>query len=235
MLIALLITPPNLRADECLPLKARNPEGNYITPGVMGDIVYRRVNGFELSMDAYVQKRGNFRPAVIVIHGGGAVSGSRKAFVGQFLEMLTRAGYNWFSIDYRLGGIKNYNDALDDLRAAIGFIRCHAKEFRVDPNRVALLGEDVGANLAASLASDASARVRAVVFIGGLDGLEKVSDLASLLVVHGTADRESSAAQAERYCDAIRDGGGRCEYMPVDGGIHRPENWLPVSGVTKKK
>src|SRR5262249_45174478 len=116
------------RAGECLPVKVRNPEGNYIVPGVMGNIVYRRVDGRELALDAYVQKRGDARPAVIVVRGGGWDSGSRIAFVGQFLETITRAGYNWFSIDYRLGGVRNYKNALDDLRAATDFIRCHAKE-----------------------------------------------------------------------------------------------------------
>jgi acetyl esterase/lipase len=108
LLLACFLAPIEARAGECLPPKVRNPEGNYIVPGVMGEIVYRRVEGRELALDAYAQRRGLNRPAVIVIHGGGWESGSRIAFVGQFLEMLTRAGYNWFSIDYRLGGIRNY-------------------------------------------------------------------------------------------------------------------------------
>src|SRR5215470_4895548 len=142
--LAFLLASIDARASECLPINIRNPEGNYIVPGVMGDIVYRRVAGRELALDAYVQKYGRKRPAVIVIHGGGWESGSRVAFVGHFLEILTRAGYNWFSIDYRLGGIQNYKDALDDLRAATDFIRCNAKQFRIDPDNIALFGEDAG-------------------------------------------------------------------------------------------
>lgn len=35
---------PPLKGDEpCLPLTARNPDGNYIVPGVRGAIVYRRI------------------------------------------------------------------------------------------------------------------------------------------------------------------------------------------------
>lgn len=116
LLLLLCLFSVESRADDCLPIKVRNPEGNYIIPGAMGDIVYRRVNGRELALDAYVQKRGDRRPAVIVIHGGGWSSGSRIAFIGQFLETLTRAGYNWFSIDYRLGGVKNYRDGVDDVQ-----------------------------------------------------------------------------------------------------------------------
>jgi alpha-L-fucosidase 2 len=250
LLLALAFASIEARAGACLPVKVRNPEGNYITPGVMGDIVYRRVNGVELSLDAYVQKHGRNRPAVIVIHGGGWDSGSRIAFVGQFLEMLTRAGYNWFSIDYRLGGIGSYKDALDDLRVAIDFIRCHAGKFRIDRNNIALFGEDAGAHLAAMLAAERPAGVKVAVLISGFYDLREISYLKSqipnldllteaspitrittrmpaALVVHGAADREAPPEQAVKYCDAIRQAGGRCEFLAVEGAIHRAENWLP--------
>jgi alpha-L-fucosidase 2 len=250
LLIAFGFASIETRAAPCLPVKVRNPEGNYIVPGVRGDIVFARVNGRELSLDAYVQKHGNRRPGVIVIHGGGWVNGSRIAFVGQFLEMLTRAGYNWFSIDYRLGGIQSYKEAMDDLRAAIDFVRCRAKDFRIDPNNIALLGEDAGAHLAAMVAAEKPAGVKAAVMIGGFHDLREIPNIKSqipdpellieaspiirvtktmpaALVVHGTADREAPPELAARYCDAIRTSGGRCQYLPVDGAIHRAENWLP--------
>src|SRR5262245_60581050 len=249
-LLACALAPIGGRASECLPINVRNPEGNYIVPGVMGDIVYRRVNGKELALDAYVQKYGRKRPAVIVVHGGGWESGSRVAFVGQFLEMLTRAGYNWFSVDYRLGGIQNYKDALDDLRAATDFIRCNAKGFRIDPNNSRLFGEDAGAHLAAMLLAEKPAGVKAAVLIGGFYDLREISNLKSqisnheflaeaspithvskttpaTMIVHGAADREAPPEQTTKFCDAIRQSGGQCRYLPVDGAIHRAENWLP--------
>jgi acetyl esterase len=255
LLLVCAFAPIEARAGECLPINVRNPEGNYIVPGVMGDIVYRRVNGKELSLDAYVQKHGRKRPAVIVVHGGGWVSGSRVAFVGQFLEMLTRAGYNWFSIDYRLGGIQNYKDALNDLRAATDFIRCNAKKFRIDPNNIALFGEDAGAHLAAMLLTEKPEGVKAAVLIGGFYDLREIPNLKSrisnlesqlpeflaeaspithvsrampaTLIAHGAADREAPPEQAARFCDAMRQSGGHCQYVEVDGAIHRAENWTP--------
>jgi alpha-L-fucosidase 2 len=249
-LLACALAPTGARASECLPIYVRNPAGNYIVPGVMGDIVYRRVNGKELALDAYVQKRGRKRPAVIVVHGGGWESGSRVAFVGQFLEMLTSAGYNWFSVDYRLGGIQNFKDALDDLRAATDFIRCNAKRFRIDPDNVALFGEDAGAHLAAMLLTEKPAGVKAAALIGGFYDLREIPNLESriqnseflaeaspithvgpgapaAMIVHGAADREAPPGQAARFCDAMRQSGGRCQYVEVDGAIHRAENWTP--------
>jgi alpha-L-fucosidase 2 len=250
-LLACALAPIGARASECLPINVRNPEGNYIVPGVMGDIVYRRVNGKELALDAYVQKHGRRRPAVIVVHGGGWESGSRVAFVGQFLEMLPRAGYNWFSVDYRLGGIQNYKDALDDLRAATDFIRCNAKRFRIDPDNIALFGEDAGAHLAAMLLTEKPAGVKAAVLIGGFYDLREIPNLESrisnseflaeaspithvsasapaAMIVHGAADREAPPGQAARFCDAMRQSGGQCQYVEVGGAIHRAENWTPL-------
>ncbi|MDX2029858.1 MAG: alpha/beta hydrolase [Blastocatellia bacterium] len=217
-------------AAQCLPLAVRNPEGNYIIPGAKGDIVYRRVDGIELSMDAYVQPRGGRRPGVMVIHGGNGDTGSRVAFVGQFLETLTQAGYNWFSVDYRLGGPAKAPDALGDLRAALDFIRCHAREFQIDANNLALLGEDAGAHLAAMLAAERPAGVKAAALLGGLYAQRASVNSKSMpatLVVHGTNDREASPEQARAFCDAIRAGSGSCAFHPVEGASHRPENWWP--------
>ena len=99
--IVLLIMTRAATAQPCPALQVRNPAGNYIVPGVKGDIPYSG----DLALDAYVQQGSARRPSVVVIHGGGWSSGSRVAHVGQILEALTRAGYNWFSLDYRLGGI----------------------------------------------------------------------------------------------------------------------------------
>lgn len=217
-------------AGECIPLKVRNREGNYIIPGAQGDIVYRRVNGKELSLDAYVQRRGKRQPAVIVIHGGGFESGSRITFVGQFLEMLTQAGYNWFSIDYRLNGSENHKDALEDARAAIDFVRCHARRFRIDPDRIALLGEDSGALLASMLAAEKPAGIKATVLIGGVYNrhVNISPGMPETMIVHGTADSEAAPEQAVNFCDSLIKAGNRCDYFPIDGGTHRPENWLPT-------
>jgi acetyl esterase len=247
LLLTVGIAAPAARAADCPPVQVRNPEGNYIVPGVRGDIVYRRVGGRELALDAYVQRRGKRRPAVVVIHGGGFTSGSRVAFVGQFLEMLTRAGFNWFSVDYRLGGPSRAADALDDLRAALDFIRCRADEFQIDPERIALLGEDTGAQLALSLAAKNPAGVRAVVSIGGAFKLDDIVNYAAepapesadsgapslrrtaadTLVVHGAADREVPAEHASDECRRLRASGTACDFVPVEGAIHRAENWRP--------
>jgi alpha-L-fucosidase 2 len=210
-----------------------------MVPGVLGDIVYRRVEGVELSLDAYLQKRGSNRPAVIVVHGGGWTSGSRIARVGQLLEMLTTAGFSWFSIDYRLAPEHSFAAALDDLRAAFEFVRSHAKELRVDPNRIALLGEDTGGQMATLLAAERPDGLAATVSVGGVYDLRPLlgdsglgkhvrEGMAPVMIVHGGADTQVSVHEALRYRDALERAGVRTRFLEVPGASHDAENWWPV-------
>jgi alpha-L-fucosidase 2 len=217
--------------------------GDVIVPGTINGIVYRRVGARALEMDGYQQPGTGRRPAVIVIHGGGWTSGSRVSYVGQFLELLTKAGYNWFSIDYRLDGSGEIDSAVSDLRAAIEFVRGHARELRVDPERIVLLGEDTGATMAAMVAMDPAARVSAQILIGGRYPLPKGPKEAAggqtpkdakpwggpkTLLIHGTDDREVAPEMASQFCREMNVGGQNCDYRAVEGASHRPENWWPA-------
>jgi acetyl esterase len=231
-------------AAPCPAVQVRNPDGNYIIPGVQGDIPYSG----GLALDAYVQRGDRARPSVIVIHGGTWSSGSRAAHVGQLLEVLTYAGYHWFSVDYRLAGVGRYEESLGDLRAAVSFVRCRAPEFGIDPDQLVLLGEDSGAHLAALLAAERPAGVIGAVLLGGFYdlattaavrelGAERlrrasptrriVARMPPLLVVHGGEDTEAPVDAARRFCQGVVEAEGRCRFIEADRASHRVENWWP--------
>ncbi|MGH8637298.1 MAG: alpha/beta hydrolase [Burkholderiales bacterium] len=232
-------------AQPCPALQVRNPDGNYIVPGVKGDIPYRG----DLALDAYVQRTPGRRPSVVVIHGGAWTSGSRSAHVGQLLETLTAGGFNWFAVDYRLGGLARVDDALEDIRGAVRFIRCQARRLGIDPDSLVVLGEDSGAHLAALLAAERLPGVMGAVLVGGFYDLSAtpvmtkdldssllaraspigriVPKMPPLLVVHGSADTEGPIDQARRYCSTVERAGGRCTLLEVPGASHRSENWWP--------
>ena len=243
--VAIVFSVP-VQAEQCPALHVRNTDGNYIIPGVLGDIPYSG----GLALDAYVQRGDRRRPAVVVVHGGGWTAGSRSAHVGQILELLTRTGYHWISVDYRLGGVSRYEESLDDLRAALTFIRCRADELEIDPDQLVLLGEDTGAHLAALLAAERPRGVIGAILIGGFYDLAAIASVASelrpdrlaraapiarivapmppLLVVHGEADSEVPVEQARRYCSEVRRAKGQCQFVNVSGASHRSENWWPT-------
>lgn len=219
-LIILLASSQASPAKTCLPFRVGNPAGNYIIPGTKGEIIYRRINGAKLVLDSFSQPDGKLRPAVIIIHGGGYHSGSRVAFTGQFQQLLTQAGFNWFAVDYRL---TNNAEAASDVATAVQFIRCHAAKFKINPKKILLLGEDVGAEIALSVATNKSNQIHSLISIGGKFTEPINSPEIPALFIHGTADNEMPISQIE----AIFKSQNQYDFFPVEGGIHRAENWRP--------
>jgi len=72
------------------------------------------------------------------------------AFYRHWGPFLAEAGYAVFAIEYRLAkpGQKSYPAAVYDVRAAVQFVRAQAASLAIDPERIALMGDDAGAHLA---------------------------------------------------------------------------------------
>lgn len=152
-------------------------------------IRFGEVAGRELSLDVYSPpQRERLRPAVLLIHGGGFVGGSRTdADIVAAARHLAQAGYIAFAIDYRLVDLAQRGPAwpapLDDVQRAVRWVRAHAPTYGVDPARIGAYGISAGAGLAAHLGVRESAepahddlaafssRVHCVVALAGpMDG-----------------------------------------------------------------
>ena len=120
-------------------------------------------------MDASVPGGPGPFPAVIVVHGGGFTGGSKTVFITPILQPLTDANFAWFSINYRLVPETNLHGQTDDVLSAVQWVHDHAKEYKVDPKRVALLGESAGAFLVdyVAIMAPKDLRVAAVVSFYG--------------------------------------------------------------------
>lgn len=121
--------------------------------GLWKDIAYARPGGRPLLMDAYVPSGPGPFPAVIIAHGGGWEAGDKVTYISPILEPLARAGFAWFSIDYRLTPYVHVPEQLDDIRSAVRYVRAHADRFHVDPSQIALLGESASGHLVAQVGS----------------------------------------------------------------------------------
>jgi len=122
------------------------------------------------------------RPAVVFFHGGGLVMGT-PLWDWDEAQDIAALGYVTFMAGYRLFGEYTGEDPwpaqLDDAQHAIQWVRAHADEFNVDPDRVCAIGFSAGGHLAAMVgttdASDGSdpelagtsSRVDCVVTLSG--------------------------------------------------------------------
>lgn len=130
------------------------------------DIEYSRAGGTSLRLDASIPDGSGPFPAVIIVHGGGWVRGDKRVDVTPLFKPLSDAGIAWFSINYRLANDPLlFGIAVHDVEAAIRFVKENAGEYRIDPDRIALIGESAGGQLAgmAALNGAPGTSVKAVV------------------------------------------------------------------------
>jgi acetyl esterase/lipase len=101
----------------------------------------------------YMPKGQGPFPCVVANHGGGWRIPSTDAFQ-YFAPWLAAQGYVVYTPTYTMAkkGQPSYPFAVQDLQAAIRFLRGNAKEFRLIPERIAALGESAGGYFAAMLA-----------------------------------------------------------------------------------
>jgi len=122
------------------------------------NVLYGNADGQDLSMDIYIpigtepSSESPLRPAIVFIHGGGWVGGDKSAYV-DYCSWFARRGFAGFNINYRL--VKpdgnQWPAQINDAQLAVRWVRDHADEYRVDPNRVGVFGDSAGGHLVALL------------------------------------------------------------------------------------
>lgn len=101
-------------------------------------------------LDLYLPKKtadGKPVPVVVFIHGGGWSGGDRKGYLGQAANLAATGNYAAISVGYRLSGEKIWPAQIHDCKAAIRWIRAHAKELNIDATRIGATGGSAGGHL----------------------------------------------------------------------------------------
>jgi len=137
------------------------------------DVEYSRPDGIPLQLDLETPDGPGPYPVVVFVHGGDFVAGNRKTVSKTLVAELRQAGIAWASIEYRLAPKYHFPEPIDDIEAAVRFLKARAKKYRLDANRVALMGESAGVLLVSYLGSVAhgDSSVAAVVSISGTHDL----------------------------------------------------------------
>ncbi|MDT0688907.1 pectinesterase family protein [Salegentibacter sp. F188] len=145
------------------------------------NVVYKEVDDEILKADIYAPKTENGQnyPAVLLIHGGGWLTGSKEN-LRPMAQDLAKNGYVAITATYRLGARASYPAAVVDLKDAVKWMRKNAEKYNIDRSKIAILGASAGAQLAtligvtpnASIYSgdntEVSDEVQAIVNIDGI-------------------------------------------------------------------
>jgi len=187
------------------------------------------------TLDIYLPEQGNGPfPVIVSIHGGGFAFGdNRGAELAAALAGLER-GYAVVGVNYRLSGEAIFPAPIQDVKAAIRFLRANATAYKLDPARFATWGSSAGGNLSAlagtsggvfelsdpgSINADQSDRLQAVVdWYGPVNFLTMDAQFAASGTkgqTHGTADSFES-----------KEMGALITSIPEKVALANPETWI---------
>jgi acetyl esterase len=88
----------------------------------------------------------------IFLHGGGWTLGDLSTYEPLCRRLANELGANVLWVEYRLAPEHPFPAALDDAVAAVHWVSKHGAELGLDPERISLIGDSAGGNIAAVLA-----------------------------------------------------------------------------------
>ncbi|MEZ6053295.1 MAG: alpha/beta hydrolase [Planctomycetaceae bacterium] len=186
-------------------------------PIVEENVTYGVADGTELKLDLARPAGDGPFPAIVFIHGGGWYLGDRHGYRDE-IEAAARRGYVGITITYRLMQFDEsqketttattiFPAQVHDAKAAVRWVRAHADEYRIDPDRIGVTGQSAGGHLSlmvgltdadANLEGDCgnpeySSRVQAVVNVFGPTDMARSFETSSVswifrLVMGGKPD-----------------------------------------------
>jgi acetyl esterase/lipase len=131
-------------------------------------VAYKIVGNCALQADVYRSSDSRVRPLIFWIHGGALIGGYRGDISPEQLQRYIDAGFAVMSIDYRLAPETKLPQILEDVRDAYNWARTSGPTlFRIDPDRIAVIGHSAGGYLTLSSGCRFRPRPRALVSFYG--------------------------------------------------------------------
>jgi len=118
------------------------------------DIAYADTENARQKLDLYLPKarKGDKPlPVIIFIHGGGWRGGDKSSGIGNVGRFVQSGEYAGASIGYRLTDEAQWPAQIHDCKAAIRWIKAHAKEYNLDATKIAVWGTSAGGHLVSHL------------------------------------------------------------------------------------
>jgi acetyl esterase/lipase len=125
--------------------------------------IYKTAAGCEIRADVYGASPGSAKPALVWIHGGALIFGSRKGLTRPFHAGLLQQGYVIVSIDYRLAPETKLPAIIEDIQDAYRWMREQTARFGIDRDRIATGGGSAGGYLTQMTGFCVEPRPRALV------------------------------------------------------------------------
>jgi acetyl esterase/lipase len=110
------------------------------------DVVYGRKFGTALTMDVFTpRKDANGRGVILVVSGGWF--SAHEAIQPVFVERLIARGYTVFAVVHGSQPKFTIPEIVQDMNRAVRFVRFHAEDYKIDPDRIGIYGGSAGGHL----------------------------------------------------------------------------------------
>ena len=135
-------------------------------PPTHANLVYATVGGQPLKLDIYLPADvSKPAPLLIHIHGGGWAGGNKDGLAHYYYKLID-LGFAVASVQYRLttqaaqwgGAPVIFPAQIQDVKGVVRWLRAHAAEYHLDPNRFGAWGESAGGHLTALLTLSAGSK-----------------------------------------------------------------------------
>lgn len=192
------------------------------------DVAYASASATQ-KLDIYLPEGDGPFPVVINVHGGAFKMGdkSNPASADDFLA----AGYAVVSVDYRLSGEALAPAQIQDVKAAVRFLRANAAAYKLAPQRFAAFGQSAGGSLVALLGASCGA---AALEGAELGNAEQSSCVQAVIDWFGPTDFLQMDQQfAGTSCPATHDAADSPESLVVGAAIQTvPDKVKLVNPIT---
>ncbi|NCU02866.1 MAG: alpha/beta hydrolase [Chitinophagaceae bacterium] len=174
-----------------------------------------------LQLDAFYlkQKAKRKTPAIIIIHGGGWRSGNRTQH-HTLAQALAAKGYACFTPEYRLSTEAFYPAAVQDIKAAVQWIKNNAAKYAVDTTKIVVMGFSAGGQLAALVGNT-----------NGYQPFEPVTKIKASTNVHAIVDIDGTLSFIHPQSSETKPSPtiGASEYWLGYNTTENPELWKEAS------
>lgn len=203
---------PSVPADsQPLSVSVTRPQIKLISDVVFEQVPTRGYENRAMKMDLLVPQVQEPMPAIVFVTGGGFINANKDSYIQERLR-LAEEGYVTASIEYRVAPTATFPEPLQDVKAAVRYLRAHAEQFRIDPDRIGIFGGSAGGYLAAMAGTTSGTRQ----FDAG-DNLDQSSAVQAVADLYGVSDLTSIGADYSPEVQALHRTSGATEALWLKG------------------